>query len=37
MMADAGEEWYLRRAVVTSQVICDVTDVYYDAKKTSGS
>ena len=28
---------YLRRAVVTSQIICDVTDVHYDAKKPSAS
>ena len=28
---------YLRRVVVTSQIICDVTDVHYDAKKESAS
>ena len=28
---------YLRRALVTSQIICDVTDMHYDAKKPSAS
>ena len=28
---------YLRRAVVTSQIICDVTDVHYDDKKPPAS
>ena len=28
---------YLGRAIVTSQIICDVTAVHYDAKKLSAS